>query len=158
MMENKMALNRRGIVGLAGAVLSAGLLLGGVARAQADSALPAVQKSGAVEYLSGGIGLDESTAIQSASRHWPLSLVFSVQAAPRAEYASDVKLEIRDAKGRAARDHGQRPLPAGQAGAGQLQLARHPGGQDAGAQVQIKAGSSARVELVWPAGTNQGKT
>ena len=66
-----MALNRRGIVGLAGEALCAGLLLGGVARAQADSALPAVQKSGAVEYLSGGIGLDESTAIQSASRHWP---------------------------------------------------------------------------------------
>ena len=93
-----MASNRRGIPGLAALMLAAGLLPGSAAQAQTDNALPPVQKSGAVEYLSGGIGLDESTAIKGASRHWPLSLVFSVQAAGKAEFASDVKLEIRDAK------------------------------------------------------------
>ena len=65
-----MASNRRGTLGLAAAMLAAGLLLGSAAQAQTDSALPPVQKSGAVEYLSGGIGLDESTAIKSASRQW----------------------------------------------------------------------------------------
>lgn len=154
-----MALNRRGIVGLAGAALCAGLLLGGVARAQADSALPAVQKSGAVEYLSGGIGLDESTAIQSASWHWPLSLVFSVQAAPRAEYASDVKLEIRDAKGAMQLETtASGPFLLARLAPGSYSLRATLAGKTLERKVQIKAGSSARVELVWPAGTNQGKT
>jgi len=83
-------------------LLGAALLaasLHGAALAQAEGALPPVQKSGAVDYLSGGIGLDESTAIKNASGQWPLSLVFSVQSAARAQFASDVKLEIRDAKG-----------------------------------------------------------
>ena len=153
-----MAPNRRGIVGLAGAVLSAGLLLGGVAQAQADSALPAVQKSGAVEYLSGGIGLDESTAIQSASRHWPLSLVFSVQAAPRAEYASDVKLEIRDAKGAVQLETtASGPFLLARLAPGSYSLRATLAGNTLARKVQVKAGSSARVELVWAAGTNQGR-
>jgi len=141
---------------LAAAMLAAGLLLGSAAQAQGDSALPPVQKSGAVEYLSGGIGLDESTAIKSASRQWPLSLVFSVQAAGKAEFASDVKLEIRDAKGAPVLETtASGPFLLAKTATGQLQLARHAGRQMLERKVQVKAGSSARVELVWPAGTNQ---
>lgn len=144
---------------LMAAIFTAGVLLAGAAHAQSDSALPPVQKSGAVEYLSGGIGLDESTAIKSASRHWPLSPVFSVQAPGKAEFASDVK-RWRSATpwARGAGNDGQRTVPAGEIIAGQLQSARQPGRQDTRARkVQIKAGGSARVELVWPAGTNQGQ-
>jgi len=43
-----MAPERRGNLGLAAAMLAAGLLLGSAAQAQTDSALPPVQKSGAV--------------------------------------------------------------------------------------------------------------
>jgi hypothetical protein len=53
------------------------LLLGG-ALAQA-AALPAVHTAGHVQYLSGGIGKDESQAIENASKHWPLTLEFAVK-------------------------------------------------------------------------------
>ena len=158
-----MAHDRGGIRGRATAMLAAGLLLAGAAQVQAqtqaDSALPPVQKSGAVQYLSGGIGLDESTAIKSASRHWPLSLVFSVQAAGKAEFASDVKLEIRDAKGVLVLDAtASGPFLLARLAPGSYSLRATLAGKTLERKVQVKAGSSARVELVWPAGTNQGQS
>jgi hypothetical protein len=153
-----MAPNTHGITGLAAVMLAAGLLLGSAAQAQTDGALPPVQKSGAVEYLSGGIGLDESTAIKSASRHWPLSLVFSVQAADKAEFASDVKLEIRDAKGAMVLEtSASGPFLLAQLAPGSYSQRATQAGKTLERKAQVKAGSSARVELVWPAGTNQGR-
>ena len=153
-----MAPNRRGIPGLMAAMFTAGFLLASSAHAQTDSALPPVQKSGAVEYLSGGIGLDESTAIKSASRQWPLSLVFSVQAAGKAEFASDVKLEIRDAKGaQVLATTASGPFLLAKLPPGSYSLRATLAGKTLERKVQIKAGGSARVELVWPAGTNQGR-
>ena len=154
-----MAPNRRGIPGLMAAMFTAGILLASSAHAQTDSALPPVQKSGAVEYLSGGIGLEESTAIKGASRHWPLSLVFSVQAAGKAEFASDVKLEIRDAKGVSVLETtASGPFLLAKLPPGSYSLRATLVGKTLERKVQIKAGSSARVELVWPAGTNQGQS
>ena len=153
-----MAQDRCGTLTLAAAMLAAGLLLGRVAQAQGDTALPPVQKSGSVEYLSGGIGLDESTAIKSASRHWPLSLVFSVQAAGKAEFAADVKLTIRDAKGAPVLDTtASGPFLLAKLAPGSYSLRATLAGNTLARKVQVKAGSSARVELVWPAGTNQGR-
>ncbi|MNM17880.1 hypothetical protein D3C81_281620 [compost metagenome] len=154
-----MAPNRRGIPGLMAAMFTAGILLASSAHAQTDSALPPVQKSGAVEYLSGGIGFEESTAIKGASRHWPLSLVFSVQAAGKAEFASDVKLEIRDAKGVPVLETtASGPFLLAKLPPGSYSLRATLVGKTLERKVQIKAGSSARVELVWPAGTNQGQS
>ena len=153
-----MANDRRGTPRLMAAIFTAGVLLAGAAHAQSESALPPVQKSGAVEYLSGGIGLDESTAIKSASRHWPLSLVFSVQAPGKAEFATDVKLEIRDAKGaQVLATTASGPFLLAKLPPGSYSLRASLAGKTLERKVQIKAGGSARVELVWPAGTNQGQ-
>ena len=154
-----MAPDKRGTLSLAAAMLAGALLLGSGAQAQSVSALPPVQKSGAVQYLSGGIGLDESSAIKSASRHWPLSLVFSVQTAGKAQFASDVKLEIRDAKGiMVLETTASGPFLLAKLAPGSYSLRATLAGQTLERQVQVKARSSARVELVWPAGTNQGQS
>ena len=143
------------VAAMAAAALLAASLHGAVL-AQAEGALPPVQKSGAVEYLTGGVGLDESTAIKSASGQWPLSLVFSVQADARAQFASDVKLEIRDAKGALALDvTASGPYLLARLAPGGYSLRATLAGKTLERKLRIKAGSSARVELVWPAGTNQ---
>jgi len=142
--------------GLAALFLVASLAAG-IVHAQSDSALPTIHKSGTVEYLSGGIGLDESTAIKNASRQWPLSLVFSVQAAGRAQFASDVKLEVRDAKGSVVlQTTASGPYLLARLAPGSYSLHATLAGKTLERKVEVKAGSSARVELVWPAGTNQG--
>ena len=152
-MSNRLAL---GATAVLNAIVLSAVMMHVPAHAQAEGAMPAVQKSGAVEYLSGGVGLDESTAIKSASGQWPLSLVFSVQVDGRAQFASDVKLQIQDAKGALALDvTATGPYLRARLAPGSYTLRATLDGKTLERKVQVKAGSSAKVELVWPAGTNQ---
>ena len=57
----------------------------------AAAGLPPIHKFGAIEYLSGGIGQDESHPIKRVSRQWPLTLGFAVKDKARADFAADVK-------------------------------------------------------------------
>ena len=156
MHSNRLAL---GATAVLNAIVLSAVMLHVPAHAQAEGALPEVQKSGAVEYLTGGVGLDESTAIKSASGQWPLSLVFSVQAGGRAQFASDVKLEIHDAKGALALDvTATGPYLLARLAPGSYTLRATLAGKTLERKVQVKKGASARVELVWPAGTNQSQS
>ncbi len=56
--------------------------------------LPQVLQQGDVSYTSGGVGLDESKALQSAQNQWPLSLRFT---GPGSDYLADVHVKIVDA-------------------------------------------------------------
>jgi len=58
--------------------------------------LPQTQTQGDVSFVTGGVGLDESTALRRAQSHWPLSLRFT---GPASEYVADVHVQIVDAKG-----------------------------------------------------------
>lgn len=60
------------------------LMMGGMAAQAAATVLPPVHQCGTVEYLSGGIGLDESTAIKNVINQWPLTLDFAVKEKLRA--------------------------------------------------------------------------
>lgn len=148
-----------GATAVLNAIVLSAVMLQVPVHAQAEGALPAMQKSGTVEYLTGGVGLDESTAIKSASGQWPLSLVFSVQSGGRAQFASDVKLEIHDAKGALALDvTATGPYLLARLAPGSYSLRATLAGKTLTRQVQVKKGASSRVELVWPAGTNQSQS
>jgi len=69
------------------------------AAARADDAMPAERTQGSVTYVSGGIGKDESTALKQAASRYSLSIEMASTASPRAQYVSDVKIDIRDQKG-----------------------------------------------------------
>jgi hypothetical protein len=56
--------------------------------------LPQVQQQGDVSYTSGGVGLDESKALQAAQSKWPLSLRFT---GPGSDFLADVHVKIVDA-------------------------------------------------------------
>jgi hypothetical protein len=58
------------------------------------SGMPQVQQQGDVSFVSGGVGEDESKALQSARREWPLSRVFT---GPGSDYLADVNVDIVDA-------------------------------------------------------------
>ena len=57
--------------------------------------LPQIQHQGDVSFVSGGVGLDESKALQQAQSHWPLSLRFT---GPSSEFLADVKVRVVDAQ------------------------------------------------------------
>ncbi|GGH59950.1 hypothetical protein GCM10010975_22140 [Comamonas phosphati] len=80
---------------LAGALLTA---LPALAQAQTGAVaggVPPLHTQGALQYACGGIGLDESTAMRTAMKDYPLSLLF---AAKDGEYLADITVEIKGAK------------------------------------------------------------
>lgn len=58
--------------------------------------MPQIQHQGSVSYVSGGVGLDESTALKSAAHRWPLAMRFT---GPTSDYLSDVHVRILGAGG-----------------------------------------------------------
>jgi len=63
---------------------------------QAQSAMPQWKGEGAVRYVCGGIGSDESNAMRAAMKDHPLALLFA-----RADgaYLADVQVDIKGADG-----------------------------------------------------------
>lgn len=71
-----------------------------MAAGAAQAALPPTHTSGSVEYMTGGIGKDESSAIQRASRDWPLTLEFAARDRQASDFLADVRIQVRDGKGK----------------------------------------------------------
>ena len=82
---------------VAGAAVALTLGVGavGAAYAQSDAdmpmGMPAMKQAGDVNYVTGGVGLDESRALRSAAPHWPLELLF---AGPGSDYLADVHVDV----------------------------------------------------------------
>ncbi|ARP87009.1 carboxypeptidase-like regulatory domain-containing protein [Bordetella genomosp. 9] len=77
----------------------AALLVLGAAMAPAYADLPPVQTQGNVQYVTGGVGLDESTAMKAAEKDYPLTLVFAQKQGDQNVYTADVPVTITDNKG-----------------------------------------------------------
>ncbi|HEY1996481.1 carboxypeptidase regulatory-like domain-containing protein [Paraburkholderia sp.] len=105
--------NRRRLVAAAvGAALTLGLAGGAWAQASDVSGgsttdngsagnvngggMPQIQSEGDVQYVSGGVGSDESKALQAAQSQWPLSMRFT---GPGSDFLADVHVQIVDAHG-----------------------------------------------------------
>ena len=133
-----------------------GALLLGAAFAQAATALPAVHKSGQVEYLSGGVGRDEAKAIESASRQWPLTLEFAVKDKQKADFVADVNVMLRDAEGRTAlKAVADGPFLLARVQPGHYTVDATFGGKTLHEKVLVKAGQPAKRFFEWPAGTGE---
>ena len=123
------------------------------------AALPAVQKSGAVEYLSGGIGKDESTAFEAESRAWPLALQFAVTGGQRAQFASDVQVTVRDAAGRTVLQTASNgPFLLLRVAPGRYDVEATLEGVAKRRQVSVRKGASTKMMLAWPAAVGDAKS
>jgi hypothetical protein len=76
-----------------GAALTAGLAGGALAQQATDNGMPQIQRQGDIEFVSGGVGADESHALESARSQWPLGLNFTGSGS---DYLADVQVRIVD--------------------------------------------------------------
>jgi hypothetical protein len=128
----------------------------GAGAAQAATPLPPLQHSGGVEYLSGGIGQDEARAIEGAARHWPLTLEFAVKDKRRADFAADVKVLVRDAKGHTALDAtAGGPFLLAKLAPGHYSVEASLAGKTLHEKVLVKAGHPVKAAFLWPARTGE---
>lgn len=67
----------------------------------AHAQLPAPQTENGVQYVSGGIGKDESDAFKAAKSKYPLSMTFAATspASSAAPYVAEVQVQIKDESG-----------------------------------------------------------
>ncbi|MEO8653527.1 MAG: hypothetical protein ABI409_05330 [Ramlibacter sp.] len=120
------------------------------------AALPPVHKIGQVEYLSGGIGKDESTAIQAAARKWPLTLEFAEKDGQHADYLADVKVIVRDAAGHSAlQAQAEGPFLLARLAPGRYNVEATLAGKTLHEPVVVKRGQPGQVAFVWPAGIDK---
>jgi hypothetical protein len=77
---------------------AAALLCAAAARAD-DDALPPVQHSGDISYISGGVGLDESDAIKAAGPKYPLWISFTSRVEGKDAYTAPDQVTILKAGG-----------------------------------------------------------
>jgi len=78
--------------------LFAGLTLA-VAASADPGALPPLQHSGDIGYISGGIGLEESQAIRAEAAHHALSIIFTSRIDQRDSYTAPEQVTIFKADG-----------------------------------------------------------
>ncbi|TAL91415.1 MAG: carboxypeptidase regulatory-like domain-containing protein [Candidimonas sp.] len=74
------------------------LLIAALAYTQAHAELPPLQHQGSTDYVSGGVGLDESTAFKAAMAQFPLALTFASNRDGHSDYVADVQVVVRDSQ------------------------------------------------------------
>lgn len=109
--------------------------------------LPQVQQQGDVSFVSGGVGLDESKALQSAERQWPLTLRFT---GPGGEFLADVRVQIADAHGSNVLDTTSRgPYMLVKVPPGHYTVHVSHAGVDKASAVTVGSNGSARAAFTW---------
>ncbi len=132
-------------------VALAAVLSGAAFAASGQAGLPEVQRSGEVEYVTGGIGVDESTALQAAARQWPLALQFAiVSGGERAQHASDIRVVVRDTGGRSVLEAvSGGPFLLARVAPGRYTVEATRQGQTQRRQLTVRSGIPTRAMFSW---------
>jgi hypothetical protein len=114
----------------------------------ATDGLPPVRTFGSVSYITGGIGLDESTAIKAAEKDFALSLTFA--ATKRREYLSDVKVSIKDNAGKTVLEAvSDGPMLLARLPAGAYKITAEHDGNALSKTVRVEPRGVTRTAFVW---------
>ncbi|MGI4985473.1 MAG: carboxypeptidase regulatory-like domain-containing protein [Janthinobacterium lividum] len=148
-------LNNQRISNIVLAAVTAAFVAMGTATVAAEaapevtSALPAAAQQGDVQFLSGGVGLDESKAIQTAAAKWPLSLEFI---GGERDFVSDVALVITDDKGgKILETSSQGPYMLVRLKPGSYTVQATYAGHEQKKQVKVAGNGHAKVRFNWKA-------
>jgi hypothetical protein len=142
---------------LGGIISSPGFAQAGSDSSSTPAALPPVQSQGQTEYLTGGIGADESEAIVQQARSWPLVLELAQSGPARAAYISDVRVTIKDGSGKIILDTiTEGPFLLVRLVPGRYSLDASYEAKTLHRDVSIGEGGSNRMVLLWPAPGKEG--
>ncbi|WP_322014958.1 carboxypeptidase-like regulatory domain-containing protein [Paraburkholderia sp. J12] len=109
--------------------------------------LPQIQQQGDVSFVSGGVGQDESKALQHAERQWPIALRFTGRGG---EFLADVRVKIVDAHGADVLDTTSRgPYMLVKVPPGRYTVHVSHAGVAKTAAVTVGANGSARASFNW---------
>jgi hypothetical protein len=141
---------------LAGIASNPGFAQSGSDPSSTPAALPALQSQGQTEFLTGGIGADESEAILREARTWPLVLQLVQNAPTHAAYISDVRVTIKDGSGKIILDTiTEGPFLLVKLAPGKYSIDASYESKTLHRDVSIGKGGSNKIMLLWPAPGNE---
>lgn len=112
--------------------------------------LPPVQHQGEITFLSGGIGLSESTAIKDAMQRYPLTLEFAGRGLSGNVYLANVPVEISDTQGHAVlKTTTAGPFLLASLPAGQYRVTARYNGKDKYRDVKIAPSAHVHELFLW---------
>ena len=144
---------------LANVIVASAMATSAPAQAEASTAapsasgasLPPVQSQGQTEFVTGGIGLDESEAIKKEGRSWPLMLEFAQASAPHPEYIGDVKITVKDKSGNVVLDAtGEGPYMLIKLAPGKYSLDATYASVTLHRDLKLEKGQNRKITLLWP--------
>lgn len=142
-------------------ILTSAVSITGSAQGNSDSSsvntsLPPLQSQGQTQFLTGGIGKDESDAILHEGRSWPLMLELAQAGTPRAVYISDVQVIIKDASGNTVLETiTEGPYLLVKLPPGKYSMDATYESTTLHRDLDIVKGSNKKITLLWPAPKNQ---
>jgi hypothetical protein len=123
-----------------------------------NSSLPPIQSQGQTEFVSGGVGRDESEAMRKEGRAWPLMLEFAQTNEGRAEYISDAQVTIRDKSGNTVLDAtAEGPYMLIRLAPGKYFLDATYESVTLHRHLKLEKGQNKKIVLVWPSQVREGK-
>ncbi|MBN3753076.1 carboxypeptidase regulatory-like domain-containing protein [Paraburkholderia sp. Tr-20389] len=119
--------------------------------------LPPLHRQGAVTYLSGGIGSDQSAALKDVMHQYPLVLEFAGKSNQGNEYLADVPVHITDMNGTTILNAtAQGPFMLASLPAGRYRISASYDGKTQQRVVDITPSGHTQTLFLWPAGSNGG--
>jgi hypothetical protein len=128
----------------------AALLLFGAGLSAAYADMPPVQQQGNIQFVTGGVGLDESNSMKAAEKDYSLSMLFAQRQGSENVYTADVPVTITDSKGATVLQtttHG--PYLLVKLPPGTYKISSTYNGKELVRQATVSAGSHARAVFEW---------
>jgi hypothetical protein len=117
---------------------------------------PPIRMTHGIEYMSGGIGSDEAQLMETVSPRWPATFEFAIKDHKGAEFASDVRVTVRDANGAVLFDHvaSEGPFMVARLDPGTYEVEARLRGNTLKQTLQVTPGMPAKMTFLWPEGTD----
>jgi len=151
--ENSLLFNRAQEIIMRISVVMASLTLSGTVFASgAQAQLPPTQTSNGIQYVTGGVGQEESSAFKQARSRYALALTFAVNAPGSASspYAGNVKVQLHNAQGDMILDTVSKgPYFLANLDPGTYKLDATYKGETQSKEVTIRAGKPTEMKLTW---------
>ena len=126
--------------------------------ASAQSIADDVERAGNVEYVSGGIGIEEQQQLNAFARNegYNLKLVFTLNAG---NYLSDIDVQLRDRQGATVlRDVSDGPFFVAKVPQGSYTVTATHDGQSRSRTIRVGSDAMRTAYFRWPAGPDTGIT
>ena len=141
---------------LAAAMLCGAVLLAALSSSAQAAFNPPIRMTHGIEYMSGGIGSDEAKLMETVAPRWPATFEFAIKDHKGADFASDVRVTVRDAQGTVLLDHvaSEGPFMVARLDPGTYEVEARLRGNTLKQTLRVLPGAPARMAFLWPAGTD----